>query len=381
MAEETLRRSLETAFDPGPDFPDRLLLSRTMAALETAGPTAPRRRRFRMSTRAMPLMATALVAVLLLAAAGAFLAISDFTHHAVPAGETHARPGTTVRGVGGLSVFSAEDAAVLDPSGLLITHDGGKTWLPSEVETDPSIDSVSWTNSKQIALLDTNSIHVTTDGGISWRQVARPFPSNPRQFGFGIVPMLRVSGSTIFWIPDLDRPSPLTVSRDNGATWTAAVLPAPPGGWPLGIGFDYAGPQMFGHRGVFAVSSIATPSTLVYTTSDEGHSWSEPLVEVGGSFIAVNPDEWWIVNRGGNVVRTMDAGKTWDAMTINPHYMNLTLASVFPRDGNVIWGIAVATVAAPSGVPIRSTDGGAHWSAVRLPAVSAASAAGAATHV
>ncbi len=33
MADETLRRNLDRAFDPGPDFPQRLLLSRTMAAL------------------------------------------------------------------------------------------------------------------------------------------------------------------------------------------------------------------------------------------------------------------------------------------------------------------------------------------------------------
>jgi len=33
MADETLRRNLDRAFDPGPGFPDRLLLSRTMAAV------------------------------------------------------------------------------------------------------------------------------------------------------------------------------------------------------------------------------------------------------------------------------------------------------------------------------------------------------------
>jgi len=34
MAEETLRRNLDTAFDPGPDFPNPLLLSRTIAMLD-----------------------------------------------------------------------------------------------------------------------------------------------------------------------------------------------------------------------------------------------------------------------------------------------------------------------------------------------------------
>jgi hypothetical protein len=43
MAEETLRRNLDEVFDPGPGFPDPLLLSRTIAALESAEPTADRR--------------------------------------------------------------------------------------------------------------------------------------------------------------------------------------------------------------------------------------------------------------------------------------------------------------------------------------------------
>ena len=34
MAEETLRRNLDSAFDPGPDFPHPLLLSRTIAILD-----------------------------------------------------------------------------------------------------------------------------------------------------------------------------------------------------------------------------------------------------------------------------------------------------------------------------------------------------------
>ena len=48
MAEESLRRSLDAAFDPGPDFPDPRLLSRTMATLAEveSAPTkrAPARR-------------------------------------------------------------------------------------------------------------------------------------------------------------------------------------------------------------------------------------------------------------------------------------------------------------------------------------------------
>ena len=41
MAEETLRRNLDGAFDPGPDFPDPRLLSRAMAAVDSADRAHP----------------------------------------------------------------------------------------------------------------------------------------------------------------------------------------------------------------------------------------------------------------------------------------------------------------------------------------------------
>lgn len=79
MAEESLRRSLAQAFDPGPGFPDARLLGRTMAAIAEAG--APRGKPWRFATPPLPgrrLVALALLVALLVAAAGAFLAIQHF---------------------------------------------------------------------------------------------------------------------------------------------------------------------------------------------------------------------------------------------------------------------------------------------------------------
>jgi len=51
MAEETLRRNLDSAFDPGPDFPHPLLLSRTIAMLETEATTSGRDARWKSHKR------------------------------------------------------------------------------------------------------------------------------------------------------------------------------------------------------------------------------------------------------------------------------------------------------------------------------------------
>src|SRR5436309_202313 len=98
MAEANLRRNLEVAFDPGPGFPDRLLLSRTMAALAAADPAARRqtarvtRRRslgdmffLNTSSPGGRVVAAALIALLVLAAIGAFVFIQHYYLSPTPA--------------------------------------------------------------------------------------------------------------------------------------------------------------------------------------------------------------------------------------------------------------------------------------------------------
>lgn len=83
MAEETLRRNLESAFDPGPDFPDGLLLSRTMAILRAESGTTVRARwsgRHRLSWQrpAIRLAAILMVVIVAVAATAAFLTMHRF---------------------------------------------------------------------------------------------------------------------------------------------------------------------------------------------------------------------------------------------------------------------------------------------------------------
>src|ERR1700687_3784115 len=83
MAEEMLRRNLDRAFDPGADFPNRLLLSRTMAMLNADATTAGRLKRRERSRLGWPLPPMRLVAIVMalvvaVAATAAFLALHRF---------------------------------------------------------------------------------------------------------------------------------------------------------------------------------------------------------------------------------------------------------------------------------------------------------------
>src|SRR5256885_2773357 len=82
MAEERLRRNLDIALDPGSDFPGRLWLSRTMAAIEKEAPRSTGARHigsvpspFEFLWRGRRLAAVLAVIALALAATAGFLAL------------------------------------------------------------------------------------------------------------------------------------------------------------------------------------------------------------------------------------------------------------------------------------------------------------------
>src|SRR6266480_7005205 len=100
MADETLRRNLGAAFDPGPGFPDRLLLSRTMAILDAEAKTASRGQKrsgvlLRWPRTGQSVVAVLLLVALALAALGVFLVAHRALNQPVPAGS---RDGTIVFG-------------------------------------------------------------------------------------------------------------------------------------------------------------------------------------------------------------------------------------------------------------------------------------------
>jgi photosystem II stability/assembly factor-like uncharacterized protein len=70
---------------------------------------------------------------------------------------------------------------------------------------------------------------------------------------------------------------------------------------------------------------------------------------------------WWSLDGEGHLSRTSDGGNSWQQIQAKVD-LGMTLTSVTPVDGDVLWGIADAEI------PVRSTDAGRHWSVVKLPA-------------
>ena len=65
----------------------------------------------------------------------------------------------------------------------------------------------------------------------------------------------------------------------------------------------------------------------------------------------VDANTGWAVGASGTVIKTMDAGQTWEAKIIGPD----ELRSIYAIDANTAWTVG------SSGAIYATTDGGAMW--------------------
>jgi photosystem II stability/assembly factor-like uncharacterized protein len=177
MAEETLRRNLDSAFDPGPDFPHRLLLGRTMAMLEKEATTAGRDVRWksveRRLRRAEPprlmvftaaLLAIAIIITLVLTAHALHFTRSVPVKPGPPGGvQIHSvsvKPGPP----GGIrDAIPIQPAVVLQCSAPSATYGCNAPSAPVFVTS-----SVGWTTAGSAAAEGPTNLYRTDDGGQHW---------------------------------------------------------------------------------------------------------------------------------------------------------------------------------------------------------------------
>src|SRR5487761_556427 len=203
MAEEILKRNLDRAFDPGPDFPHRLLLSRTMATLDLSSAVGGqsvraglRDRRWQLWSRpSMRLVALAMVAIIAVAATAAFLAL----HRVSAPVPVHAPPfKVNSPGVGVCygTCYVSDPLFVSSSIGLLVestsssscdttcppqtsvlfrTDDGGGHWKAqhSWKPNDQIGSLIASPDAKELLIVGQQTDTATTflysgDGGISW---------------------------------------------------------------------------------------------------------------------------------------------------------------------------------------------------------------------
>jgi photosystem II stability/assembly factor-like uncharacterized protein len=376
---------------------------------------------FGVSDRSRRLMAAMTIVVLAIAAAGALIAIQQYTRRTVPV----VPPPTRGCAFNQLLAYdsllcSADDAAVRGQDEVFITHDGGRSWLSVKMPccyTDSPEIGVRWIDSNNLVVIyGSHLIDVTTDGGIHW-QVIRSgwaegtnlplFLNGHEGWQYGSSGLFHTTDGGAHWtavssFPSMKqfdwwadrlffvdsengfiRPSGYSqpwVTHDGGHSWSRALV-SPPA--PVSqLGNVPQGPFMFGTSGLIAFLNggdrQGVGTTLsVYQTSDGGLKWSGPQSAPGLWLAPLDVNAWWVVDGEGHLARTSDGGKSWQRIQTDLA-KGMALTSVTPVGDDVLWGVATNgyhTVPMPVGpgkrIPnlatVRSTDGGAHWSIVNLP--------------
>ncbi|HEX9099879.1 MAG TPA: hypothetical protein VF956_10375 [Candidatus Dormibacteraeota bacterium] len=409
MADETLRRNLETAFDPGPDFPDRLLLSRTMAYLnaQAARPRQGSRwkaaRPWRLSWLRPGLrpVAILMVVVVAVAASAAILTARLLSSRFAPAHLTQptgsCSSGALLHMVNATTGWQGDLDNTDFFGGPYRTVDGGLSWRAVQV---PRTGSKSYTGSTS-CFLDAEHAWVTVnvggqvfvyrtiDGGRTWQhgQTVRggTFVTQFVRLEFidqdhGWL-LVDTGGDTI------SNTRAIYSTTDGGVNWSqvasAAVKDLSPlgtmGVWCSESGMTFVdvntGWLTWDCRQQKSPSLPVATGPVVAVTRDGGHTWvpvALPTFTPRGAVCGVEPPTFTAV-RGvlpvtcdgagrSAVFRTEDGGRTWTFFP-QPADVEVTLQYFLDADNGWVFSRNARTNLAGSSPTdlYRTSDGGRDW--------------------
>jgi len=284
---------------------------------------------------------------------------------------------------------------------LYRTHDGGAHWSLVDLPVDwsnPLGPDFSLTQLEAWRIYGRGlrqapmTLQHTTDGGVHWTAVGT-IPA-----GASLSSTLTFTDPQTGWLTANESKSyawdgngkPITstpptallwVTRDGGQTWAPIDLPLPAEAAANDVRLE--APVFFGKDGLlefevtgppptFQPDRTQAPTTQGWTHSymlqshDGGRSWgglgqTPGGLQQGGALFF--DSRHWLLSQGPDLTETFDAGKSWTTRQVLASGLAFSFAPWSYIDGKAIW-----SQVGPDRL-VRSTDGGAHWTAVTPPAI------------
>ena len=266
--------------------------------------------------------------------------------------------------------------ALVDGTRLYRSVDRGANWQQRDLPAGQSFAELSFLDEREGWILTRGTaaagcasqsfaVYHTADRGGTWARVSQGDGSDAMcKAGLTFADFQRG------WIVLTAVNSPPTVLRtaDSGETWQRSFsLPTPPGHRFGAESVNSAGrPHVF--LGTLLVTSFATNDrdggvyASTYLSNSNGGTWvhiaiaSEPNVPI--TFVTV--DRWLTVGSTAQWRETTDRGRTW-------HEFSSDYKGAAPGSPDIVFGDELIGYAVFRGQIQRTTDGGAHWSAIKAP--------------
>jgi len=281
------------------------------------------------------------------------------------------------------------------------THDGGAHWSLIDLPIDWSnpfgpdfslTQLEAWRISGRELRPPKLDLQHTTDGGVHWTSLgaipAGASLSSDLTFTDRHTGWLTANQSkSNAWdasgkpITSTDPTALIWVTRDGGQTWAPVDLPLPAEAAANNVRLEP--PLFFGNDGLLEFEVNGPPPTFqpdpsqppttqswmhsyMLQSHDGGRTWGElqqtpgGLQQGGALFFDARH---WLLSRGPDISETVDAGKTWTTRQVLASGLAFSFAPWNYIDGKAVWSQVGADRL------VRSTDGGAHWTAVTPPTI------------
>ena len=225
---------------------------------------------------------------------------------------------------------------------VLRTTDGGTTWTVvfNDGEALWAIEGIdaqtAWMGGDDLTLM------VTRDGGATWSAA-----DTPEAAGFeGISALASFDATTgIAVTAQGDAGGRILRTADGGATWTVVA--------------EHVGDMLGAVHVRGETAWVAGDDGVLAVTHDAGATWTELSKGVRvpfGNASFVSSTRGWVCGYGGAVLRTVDGGATWAKLRTGT---SKNLGDVDFVTAKVGW------IVGADGLIRRTADGGAHWTAQR----------------